>query len=431
MKENIANWGNYPRIKADIYNPGSIHEVQALVASHDNLLARGNGRCYGDSALNDTLVSMLGFNKFLDFNESDQIIECQSGVLLSDILDFTVPRGFFLSVTPGTKLITVGGAIASDVHGKNHHVDGCFSNCVISFHIINQEGKLINCSREENSELFWNTAGGMGLTGIIIDARLKLKPVESAYIRQEKIKARNLDEIMDLFEMSEKWTYSVAWIDCLKKGEMQGRSIMMRGEHALKNELSTKLQKNPLHVKKKPKLNVPFMFPSWILNSFTVKAFNFLFYNKQLKKEVHNIIDYDTFFYPLDSINNWNRIYGKSGFSQYQFVFPKNVSKNALKEILTKISDHNLGSFLVVLKLFGKNEPLAKWSFPMEGYTLALDFKIQKGLRELINELDEIVLKYGGHLYLTKDSISGKKMFNIPSFKVEKFISHQYKRLIG
>lgn len=431
MKKNLSNWGNYPKIMANIYNPEYQKSIQEIVQKEKTLLARGNGRCYGDSALNDTIVSMLSYNKFLDFDLSNGIIECQAGVLLSEILDVIVPKGFFLSVTPGTKLITVGGAIASDVHGKNHHIDGCFSNCVLSFHLMNEHGKVVKCSRDENSELFWNTAGGMGLTGIILDARLKIKSIETAYIRQESIKAGNLDEIMQLFEESETWTYSVAWIDCLKKGSMQGRSIMMRGEHARLNELPAKYRKNPLILKKKAKLNVPFMFPSFVLNSFTVKTFNFLYYNKQRKRILKNIIDYNTFFYPLDAINNWNRIYGKNGFSQYQFVIPKKDSKQALKEILSKISEKGLGSFLVVLKLFGKSEPKARWSFPEEGYTLALDFKIQKGLRILINELDQIVLKYGGHLYLTKDSISDRKMFKMPDFKVEKFISHQYKRLNG
>ncbi len=431
MRKKLRNWGNYPDIMSDVYEPEYTSQIQDIVRKENSLLARGNGRCYGDSALNDKVVSMLRYNKFLDLDEKEGIIECQAGVLLSEILDLIVPRGFFLMVTPGTKLITVGGAIASDVHGKNHHVKGCFSSCLLSFHLVDKDGKILLCSRDENAGLFWDTVGGMGLTGIIIDARFKILPVQTAYIRQEKIKARNLDAIMKLFEESSSWTFSVAWIDCLKKGRAQGRSIIMRGEHALLTELPAGLQKKPLQVKKKKKLNVPFMFPSFVLNSFTVKAFNFLYYNKQVKHTVKNIVGYDAFFYPLDAINNWNRIYGKNGFSQYQFVFPKDVSKQALKEILTRIGERGLGSFLVVLKLFGKKDPNARWSFPMEGYTLALDFKIQKGLRELIDELDEIVLKYGGHLYLTKDSISGKRMFEMPDFEVDKFTSLQYKRLNG
>jgi len=199
----------------------------------------------------------------------------------------------------------------------------------------------------------------MGLSGVIIDARLKLKPVSTAYIRQEQIKANNLGEIMSLFEDSKSWTYSVAWIDCLKKGKKQGRSILMRGEHALPEEIPSRYKKNPLILKKKKKLNIPFMFPSFVLNPLTVMAFNFLYFSKQRKNIIDSIVSYDTFFYPLDAIDNWNRIYGRNGFTQYQFVIPKETSHEALKKILDKISERRLGSFLVVLKLFGKNEQLA------------------------------------------------------------------------
>jgi len=430
MKEqDLTNWGNYPRIRARIYNPDTTNQIQKIINSETSILARGNGKCYGDSALNENIISMLRYNRFLEFDQKAGILECQAGVLLADILDIIVPEGFFLMVTPGTKLITVGGAIASDIHGKNHHVDGNFSNCVLSLTLMNDKGERVKCSRDENTELFWNTVGGMGLSGVIIDARLKLKPVSTAYIRQEQIKANNLGEIMSLFEDSKSWTYSVAWIDCLKKGKKQGRSILMRGEHALPEEIPSRYKKNPLILKKKKKLNIPFMFPSFVLNPLTVMAFNFLYFSKQRKNIIDSIVSYDTFFYPLDAIDNWNRIYGRNGFTQYQFVIPKETSHEALKKILDKISERRLGSFLVVLKLFGKNEPLAKWAFPIEGYTLALDFKIQKGLKELFEELNEIVLKHQGHLYLSKDSMSCKKMFHVPDFKVDKFVSHQYKRL--
>ena len=238
--------------------------------------------------------------------------------MLDDILEVIVPQGYFLYVTPGTKFITVGGAIASDVHGKNHHVEGCFSQWVTEFKIMNEKGEVLTCHRTENSDLFWATVGGMGLTGIILSAKLKLKNIETAYIKQETIKAANIDEIFQLFEESEDWTYTVAWIDCLQKGKNIGRSILMRGEHALRAELPIKLREHSLRLKNKYSPTVPFFLPGFILNTFTVKLFNLWYYNRQQRKQVNNFVDYETFFYPLDVVNDWNKIYGKDGFIQYQ-----------------------------------------------------------------------------------------------------------------
>jgi len=343
-KQSISNWGNYPQIEAEVFEPAFVQEVNDLVKKEHSILARGNGRCYGDVALSKKIISTLALNKVLAFDKVSGIIKCQSGILLSDILKITVPHGFFLPVTPGTKFITLGGALASDVHGKNH---------------------------TENAETFWDTVGGMGRTGVITEVCFQLKKIETSYIASRNIKVKNLDEMLALFDQSGDTTYSVAWMDCLKKGANQGRGILMLGEHATLAQLDTKKKKNPLALPKKTNLNVPLFFPGWVLNKFAVKAFNFLFYNKQRKKVSTQIIDYDNFFYPLDAILNWNRIYGKKGFTQYQFVLPKKDGKAGLKEILDTISNAGEGSFLVVLKLFGKTEPLAKWSFPMEGYTLA------------------------------------------------------------
>ena len=430
-KEKISNWGNYPIVASEVFELEFLDEVQQLVKTSSSILARGNGRCYGDASLNTRVLSTLKLDKFIAFDREKGILECQSGVLLSDVLDFIVPHGFFLPVTPGTKFITVGGAIAADVHGKNHHKDGCFSDHLISFKLLNEVGNLITCSPSENAVLFWSTVGGMGLTGIVYSASFSLKPIESVYIRQESIKAKNLEEIMQLFEESESWTYTVAWIDCLKKGDKQGRSILMRGEHARLNELSAKKKKAPLKLKGKKKITIPSFFPSFMLNNLSVKAFNFLFYNKQFSKQKTSIIDYDTFFYPLDALHQWNRIYGKAGFTQYQFVIPKGKGLEALKRILDMIRKSKQGSFLTVLKLFGKNNPLAYKSFPMEGYTLALDFKINKGLPALIAKLDEIISEYGGKIYLAKDAFSKKELFTHPHLDntSPKFQAIQAKRL--
>ena len=428
--KNVTNWGNYPVVKKEFKSEENYQKIKKFVLNHNELIARGNGRCYGDAALGEAIFSTSKLNKFISFDRLNGVIECESGVLLSEILEVTVPQGYFLLVTPGTKFISVGGAIASDVHGKNHHTEGCFVECVLSFKIMDEKGVILNCSREENSDKFWATIGGMGLTGIILSAKIKLKNIESAYIRQESIKAENLNEIFRLFEESEDWTYTVAWIDCLQKGKNIGRSILMRGEHALKVELPFKLADKPLRLKKKFSPTVPFYFPKFVLNKFTVKAFNFLYFNKQRAKVVKNIIDYETFFYPLDAINDWNRIYGKSGFIQYQMVIPKEKGEEGMRRILETIANSGQGSFLAVLKLFGKNNPLAYNSFPFEGYTLALDFKLNRELVQLVNNLDKIVEEFGGRIYLTKDSMSKSSLTNyLKNVESSKFTSLQSKRI--
>ncbi|MGL6125525.1 FAD-binding protein [Chryseobacterium artocarpi] len=430
--QKVTNWGNFPVVEKEMRSEDSFKKIKEFVLNHNEVIARGNGRCYGDASLGETIFSTKKLNKFISFDRLNGIIECESGVLLSDVLEISVPQGYFLYVTPGTKFVSVGGAIASDVHGKNHHAEGCFSEYVIEFKLMTENGDIITCSREENSEKFWATIGGMGLTGIILTAKFKLKNIESAYIRQESIKADNLDEIFKLFDESESWTYTVAWIDCLQKGKNIGRSILMRGEHAFQHELPQNLSKTPLRLKKKLQPTVPFYFPGFVLNALTVKIFNWLYYKKQSKKEVKNFIDYETFFYPLDAINEWNKIYGKSGFIQYQMVIPKEAGKEGMKRILETIAKSGNGSFLAVLKLFGKNNPEAYNSFPVEGYTLALDFKVNSKLKKLVDELDGIVQEFGGRIYLTKDSMSRSSLTNyLKNIRSPKFVSLQHKRILN
>jgi decaprenylphospho-beta-D-ribofuranose 2-oxidase len=387
----------------------------------DGIIARGNGGCYGDSALAPNVISTLRYNKFLDFDAEAGIIQCQAGVLLSDLVAVIVEKGWFLAVTPGTKMITVGGAIASDVHGKAQHHAGNFSDHLLEMDVMLADGSLVTCSKEENPELFWTTAGGMGLTGIILHARIKLIPLETAYFKQQSIKAENLDKLMDLIEDSEPWPYSVAWIDCITRGKNMGRGVIMRGDHARLSDLTDDRQKQaPLTLKPKLKLNVPIYFPDFALNSLSMKIFNNLYYHKQIPTKVEAIVGYNTFFYPLDSIQNWNRIYGKRGFVQYQFILPKDNSRQGMHEILGRIVDSGIVSFLAVLKLYGKQNGYLP--FAMEGYSLALDFPIVDGLFEFLDQLDEIVLSYGGRLYLTKDARMSKDMFMKSYSGVERFL---------
>ena len=427
--QKVSNWGNYPVVKKEMRSEENYEDIKKFILNHNEVIARGNGRCYGDASLGEAIFSTKKLNKFISFDRINGILECESGVLLSEILDVIVPQGYFLYVTPGTSLITIGGAIASDVHGKNHHSEGSFTEYVIEFSIMIENGEIKKCSREENSDLFWATIGGMGLTGIILSAKFRLKNIETAYIRQEQIKANNLDEIFQLFEESENWTYTVAWIDCLQKGENIGRSIMMRGEHALKSELPLKLQEKALELKKKFTPTIPFYFPNFILNTLSVKIFNWIFFNKQ-KKEVKNIVDYKTFFYPLDIINDWNKIYGKKGFIQYQMIIPKKHGKEGMKRILETIAKSGQGSFLAVLKLYGASHPQSYNSFPIEGYSVALDFKINSQLKQLVSNLDNIVEEFGGRIYLTKDSMSKPSLTNyLKNTDSTKFVSLQSKRI--
>jgi decaprenylphospho-beta-D-ribofuranose 2-oxidase len=403
----ISNWSKYPEIEADYSEFTSTGDLEYILAEKKELIVRGNGRSYGDASLNDHIISCLSFNKFIDFDKANGIIEVQAGVLLDDILKVTVPAGWFLPVTPGTKFITIAGAVASDVHGKNHHIDGSFSNHIIGITIMLADGQVISCSPNHNADLFWATCGGMGLTGPILSVKFSLKPIKSSFIAKTTIKAESLDEILALFDESSAATYSVAWIDCLKGGKHFGRSLLMTGEHYDNHDEKIALKK-PYKLHSDPHLSIPFNFPGFVLNKNSIKLFNMVFYHKLLAKSKQTIDHYDSFFYPLDAILSWNRMYGKRGFAQYQFVVPIEARKG-LEVILRKIQERGMGSFLAVLKVFGEQRDLI--SFPMKGYTLALDFAINDKLFAFLDELDQIVLDFGGRIYMSKDSRMKKDVF--------------------
>lgn len=408
MKKKISNWSNYPVIKAEEIKFDYYPDLKEQLQNNTSYISRGMGRCYGDASLCENIISTLKYNHLLEFDQSKGIINCQSGTTLEHILEFVVPKGWFLPVTPGTKYITIGGAVASDVHGKNHHKEGSFSNFIIEMDILLSNGEVLNCSPTNNADLFASTCGGMGLTGIILNVKFSLKKIETAYISQTVVRAKNLDGILSIFQEYKEMTYSMAWIDCLKEGDQFGRSVLFAGEHAGTNELTSTQAGNPLQLPRKKKLSMPFDAPSFVLNPLSVKAFNYLYYHKNSSKR-NEITDYDTFFYPLDAILHWNRMYGKNGFLQYQFVLPMETSKKGLIEILQRIGNANLGSFLAVLKQFGKQDSLI--SFPMEGLTLALDFPVKRGLFEFLKELDKIVIDFGGRIYLSKDARMEKETF--------------------
>ncbi len=418
---SLMSWGMYPKTINTVFKFDNEEVLKEIIDTHDELIPYGNGRSYGDSMLSSNIINVKPKDYFINFNEKSGLLHVQAGVLLSEILESYVPRGWFLKVTPGTKLITVGGAIASDIHGKNHHVEGCFSECVQEFQIMSADGEVVTCSQEETPELFKATCGGMGLTGVILDAKIYLKKINSQYIDQTTIKTKNLKETFDAFEEYSDKPYSVAWIDCLAKDNEIGKCLLMVGD--FRND-------GKLDYKKKSQLSIPFNFPSFALNNWSVRAFNWLYYGKAKDGVSKQRVDIDTFFYPLDAIGHWNRIYGKNGFTQYQFILPKETSYEGLKEILTAISDSGKGSFLAVLKLYGKaNDNYL--SFPIEGYSLALDFKIEKGLFELLDKLDEIVVKYEGRIYLTKDVRVTKETFEKGYPQIETFREYRKENKMG
>ena len=405
MKKSVS-WGNYPKgdLKIEKFNSDEFFFKK-------NSIPYGNGRSYGDSCISNNLIDLKEYDEVINYDNKKGLIIVQSGVLVDKILNLIVKDGWFLPVVAGTKLITIGGAIASDIHGKNHHLDGCFSEHIKWLKILLPNGKKLTCSKNKNRELFLATCGGMGLTGIILQTEIKLKKINSTQIKKTTIKTENLKDTFRVFNSIKNEPYSVAWIDCLSKNEKLGKGIVSYGKF---------LDSGVLNFNIKRRINIPFYFPHFVLSKYSVKLFNWVYYNRIKSKKNTTIVNFDSFFFPLDIIKNWNRIYGKKGFLQYQFILPKKTSYKGLLSILKKISESGKGSFLAVLKLYGKEND-NYLSFPKEGYSLALDFKIEKGVFELLNELDKIVLKYDGRIYLSKDSRVSKKVFEKGYPNINKF----------
>ena len=415
----IHGWGKYPITHAKVNAVLTSTQVADYVLKNSSaqMIARGLGRSYGDSALAGTVIDMTKLNHFLQFDSSNGVLTCEAGLSLADILTVVVPQGWFLPVTPGTKFVTIGGAIASDIHGKNHHHSGSFSEYLDWVKIVTAEGNLISCSKEENSKLFYASCGGMGLTGIIVEAKIRLKPIQNAYIKQRMIKTDNLEETIACFESYSQMPYSVAWLDCTSDNKSLGRGIVILGEHSETRGLELRLDK-------RKHLTIPFNMPNVMLNRYSIKLFNSLYYQQ---KKVAQLIHYDRFFYPLDTIHHWNRIVGRNGFVQYQLVLPKSVGLAGISKILKLIVQSKYGSFLSAFKLLGKNNQ-NYLSFPIEGYTLALDFKRTPKLLKFLNQLDQLVVDYGGRIYLTKDARLGQEFFRkmYPQYKQFMQIRKQY-----
>jgi FAD/FMN-containing dehydrogenase len=401
----LAGWGRYPRHPSEVLSPATPAALSPIMASRSGLVARGNGRAYGDAAIGEQVtLATRSLDRIRAFDPSTGRIRVEAGVLLADLLAVFIPRGFFPPVVPGTKFVTVGGMIASDVHGKNHHRDGGFGDHVESLTLALADGSTVTCSRDENPELLRATIGGMGLTGTILDATFRLRPIETAWMRQETIVAGDLEQALRALQDTGDATYSVAWIDCLARGASLGRSLIFAAEHAtLRDVGALRPGAEPFPSSKLGRLSVPLDLPSFTLNRLSVSAFNELYFRAGAMKAGYPfLVHWNPYFFPLDGVGNWNRIYGRRGFLQYQCVIPTDHAHSALGMILERVSHHGSASFLAVLKQMGLGH--GDLSFPLEGYTLALDLPVSGEVFPLLDELDRVVVEAGGRLYLAKDA---------------------------
>ena len=428
----LSGWGRYPLAKARVFSVESIQETQEMItAKNESSLARGLGRSYGDAAIS-SIANVLSTNKLKrvsGFDNDSGVLRCEPGLSFEELLCQYLEQGWFSLVTPGTKFVTMGGALASDVHGKNHCQVGSFVDSVKSFKLLTASGDLVTCSRELEPELFWATAGGMGLTGFVSELEIQMRAIETDQLVIKKKTCRNLEEtIRFIDERDEEQEYSVSWLDGSANGPNLGRSILMLARHARRAEVSPLLvpsenQKGGrdnsarnldgiIHFSKrvtKPLMKIPFDFPSGLLNNFSISLFNSLYHLFCSGDGNEHFVSLDSFFYQLDAIEDWNRIYGSSGFIQHQCCLPRENIQQAMEEILQLLHRRKRVSSLIVFKKLGDGHGLL--SFPQKGYTLTLDFARDIGIQAFTGELDALVIKYGGRVYLAKDACMSAKSF--------------------
>lgn len=415
----VNSWGRLSQLEHEVcFLSNRLHLSSQISTGTKKGLPHGMGRSYGDSCLNPdgTLWNTTLLNRFIKFDSSTGVISCESGVLIRDIQQLVTQQGWMLPVTPGTQMITVGGAIANDVHGKNHHRMGNFGDHVISMELLRTDGRFIPCSPQLNSDYFWATVGGLGLTGLISKVDLQLRRINSIHLDTESIPYYNLDEFIELSNQSESgWEYTVSWIDCLSKKNARG--IFMRANHSQ--------QQHPTPQPKK-ELSISFTPPVSAINKFTLPLINSAYFHINEIKKGEGVIPYQKFFYPLDNIQHWNKMYGPRGFYQYQSVIPKAISKDVTQLMLNTIHQTGLGSFLAVLKTFGNRSAKGMLSFPTPGITLAIDFPNNgEKTRELFQKLDEIVSEAGGRIYLAKDACMSKSLFESSYPRLSEFLTYR------
>lgn len=398
-QQRYGSWGRYPLIRQQgCVLPWRSDPLPEPLPGTASLLPYGAGRSYGDVCLNrgGTVVATDQLNHFIEFDTESGLLRCESGVRLQTLLELIVPAGWFLSVAPGTALATVGGAVANDVHGKNHHQAGTFGRHVRAFELARSDGSRCVCSPTAEPELFAATIGGLGLTGLVTWVELQLREVGGPLLDEESIKFAQVDEFFRMSDSSaDDFEYTVAWVDCLARGAALGRGLFARANHSA----------TPARpVSGKPRFSVPFTPPFSLVNKLTLRPFNALWYARQRAKRVRRTVPYRNYFFPLDSIGHWNRMYGPKGMLQYQCVLPGDDGRNALKKMLGAIARSGQGSFLAVVKDFGALESPGMLSFPRPGVTLALDFPMGKQVMPLLNSLDAMTLEVGGAVYPAKDA---------------------------
>ena len=416
----MSGWGRYPKADQTVERPEKSSQLSMFDGS---VLARGMGRAYGDAALNSTVTDVLTerLDRFLEFDSESGLLKVEAGATIKDVLDAMVPKGWFVPVTPGTKFSTIGGCVAADVHGKNHHADGSFGQHVASLDMVLADGSRVVCSPNEHSDVFWATVGGMGLTGIIESATFRLIPIETAYMKVGHRRCGNLDVAFNLMDDSKHDDrYSVCWIDCLSRERKLGRSVLITGHHAAKGEVPL-MSQTPLKIRERRAKHFKRDWPGFMLNPWSIRLFNSLYYLREGGRGEFRT-DYNSFFYPLDRMHDWNRMYGKRGFVQYQFVVPRENAREGVRKAIDLLSRMRRASFLAVLKRMGPASP-GLLSFPMDGYTLALDIPLTNDLVEFLKKLDEVVLAHKGRVYLAKDSRLPAAAFRAMYPRLDEFLA--------
>ncbi len=399
----LSGWGLFPRSQSEVTAPASVEEVRAALSA-GGTIARGLGRSYGGAALDAgrRVLMMSHLDRVLSFDPERGIVCCEAGVSLSQLIERFAPQGWFPLITPGTRYVTVGGCIANDVHGKAHHAQGSFLESVLSMRLMLASGEVVTVSREESPDLFYGCFGGMGLLGVVLDATLRLRRITTTYFRQQAFVADDLESLVALMtEHDASFLYSVATIDPLAKGARLGRGVLTVGDHAALEDLPPQLATDPLKVGGSPWVGVPVELPGATVNPLTLKLLHTVI--KRVLAHAAPLVHADRFFFPLDAIANWNRGYGHDGFTQYQFVIPRTDGVRRLRHLLETIVAASVLPTLNVLKRLGPQNA-APLSFPMEGFTLAVDIPIRAGTEALTRRLDDMVVEAGGRIYLGKDA---------------------------
>ena len=414
-KQKIRSWASEYTGRFNLILPKNLEDIKTIISHNNNLITSGGLRSYGDSAINLNILNSKNLNKILHFDEANGILTAEAGITINEMINYLIPRGWFLMVTPGTKFATLGGCIASDVHGKEHHKYGCFSESVIKMKLLLNKSDFIEFSKETNRDLFRATCGGMGLTGFIYEATIKCKKINSSQIKYNKTLNENLDNLFKCFDKHSDANYSVAWLDTKKRNNGY-RSVFSYGSFSENNKFNL-IKERVFKISMKIK----------IINLFNIFLFNNFYYywNKINKKK--GLVEFNKFFYPLDKLENWFKLYGNEGFIQYQFIIPKQKGKEGIELILNYLNKNNFTSSLAVLKLYGdQNENYL--SFPLKGYSLAMDFPINDQIYNILNKLDEIILKFNGKIYLTKDKRLNSKFFKdfYPNYKEVNKVKKKY-----